>query len=558
MPTIDVSLKDLQNLMHHKISLKNLEEEGILFVKGEIDGVEGDDLKVDCKETNRPDLWSTEGIARQILPQYTNEKGIPKYKIAKPKIEINVDSKIKKVRPYIVAAVAKNVKVTDNMIKQMIQLQEKVCLTFGRKRKEAAIGLYDFDKMTPPIRYAAVKPESIKFTPLGFKIEMTPGEILEDHPTGQEYAHLLEGSSLYPIVMDSADVVASFPPIINSETTGKVTEKTKNLFIEVTGTDLEKIQVALNVVVAALADRGASIEAVKINYPDTQIITPDFTPKSTSVKLDYINKISGLDVTAKKAQELLEKARYDVKISKDTLNVFYPSYRLDILHPIDVVEDIIISYGYNSIEPMIPSLATVGSLNEFGIFCNKVSNHMVGLGAIEVMNFTLTNKNILFDKMMMEDWGCVEIANPVSSQWSILRNWILPSLMEFFENNSSEEYPQQVYEVGDAVALDGEAETGTKDIKRLAWALAKKDATFTDAKQVLDYLLRGLGLKYSIENVKHPSFIKGRVGRVVVEGKKVAYIGELSPEVIVNFCVKMPVVAFELNLTDLYSIKNNL
>ncbi|MEA3378334.1 MAG: phenylalanine--tRNA ligase subunit beta [Nanoarchaeota archaeon] len=554
MPTIDISLKDLRNLMGMQIPFKELEEEGILYVKGEIDSFSGDELKIDCKETNRPDLWSTEGIARQLKPYYTKERGVPKYKINTPKIEVKVEKGLKNIRPYFVAAVIKNIKITDDLIAQIVQLQEKVCLTFGRKRKEAAIGLYDYDKLAPPLKYKPINPEGIRFKPLGFKIEMTPGEILDDHPKGQEYKHLLEKFKKYPLVIDSKNKVASLPPIINSDYTGKVTEKTKNLFVEVTGNDLNVIKIALNVMVSALGDRGGQIEAVRIKYPDKNIITPDFKPKTMIIDKNYLQQISGFKLTNTKIKELLEKARYNVKFDGNKIKVEYPSYRQDILHPIDVIEDLIISYGYNDIAPFVPEIATIGELDEFGVFCEKVRDYMVGIGAQEILTFTLTNKEMLFEKMNTSEWSVVEIANPISSQWAVLRNWVMPSLMEFLSKNTSETYPQQIYEVGDAVIIDDKKETKTKDIKRLAWAYTGKEATFTYAKQVLNYILSALNLDYEIVNVEHSSFIKGRAGRIIVNGKKIAYIGEVNPQVLDNFGLKMPVTAFELNLTDLYEL----
>lgn len=555
MPTLDILHKDLNKLLGKNLSLKEIEDKAILHIKGEIDGVDGDTLKVDCKETNRPDLWSTEGIARQLKPIYTKEKGLPEYKVSKPTTKIMVENSVNKVRPYIVAAIAKDVKITEELLVQMIQLQEKVCMTFGRKRKEAAIGLYDFNKMTPPIIYKGVDPEEIEFIPLGFKRGMTPQEILEDHPKGQEYAHLLVEAKKYPLVIDSKNVVASFPPIINSEATGKVTENTKDLFIEVTGMDKDTIMVALDVVVAALADRGAKIEAVEVVYPNEKIVSPNFEPKSMKVSVKKIKQVSGLDLSKEEIKKLLEKARYNVELDGDTVTASYPAYRRDILHPIDVIEDVIMAYGYNEIEPEIPEMVVTGSLDEFELFCEKIRNHLVGLGAMELLNFTLTNKNILFTKMNIEEQQVVEIANPVSNQWCVLRNWVTPSLIEFLSKNTSEEYPQQIYELGDVVLIDKKEETGTKNIKRLAWALSSKDANFTKAKQVLDYLLRALNLDYSISEVEHSSFIEGRVGRVQVDGKDVAYIGEINPQVLSNFGIGMPTVVFELNVSEIYNLK---
>jgi phenylalanyl-tRNA synthetase beta chain len=557
MPTIDLSLKDLNKLVGKEITLDDFEHEALLWIKGEIDSHEGDEIKIDCKESNRPDFWSTEGIARTISGYYTKEKGIKKYEVEESDVYLHVDRSVDDIRPYIVAAVIEDLKVTDNLLKQLIQLQEKITITFGRKRRTAAIGIYDFDKITPPITYKAFKPLELKFTPLGMSKEMTLKEILQRHPKGIEYAPLLNDFDKCPIVIDSNNAVASMPPIINSESTGKVTENTKNLFIEVTGTNLDTVKTALNVVVCALADRGGKIKSVAIDYGKEKIITPNFTPKKIKIKFTDIEKLTGMKFTLKELKTLLEKYQYNVKKAKHCLEVEYPAYRNDILHPIDVIEDILISYGFNNINPIVPKLATEGSISEIEEFCESIRNIFPGFGAQELLNFTLTNKEILFEKMNVPDGNCVELANPVSIKWSCLRNYILPSMMDFLNHNISQEYPQQLYELGDVVIIDEKAETKTQTLKHLGWVLANKDANFTKAKQVLDFLLSGLKLKYEITNDNNNSFIPGRSGMIKINGIKVGHIGEIHPQVLKNFSVEFPACTFELNISELWNITLN-
>jgi len=555
MPTIDISLKDLSKLMGKEITRESLEAEALLWVKGEIDAQDGDLLKIDCKESNRPDLWSTEGMARALSPFFTKERGIRKYTADPSDVYIHVDRTVDDVRPFITAAVIKDITITEELLKQLIQLQEKVSMTFGRKRKTVGLGIYDFDKITPPLKYKAYKPTEIKYVPLGFTKEMTLKDVLEKHPKGIEYGHLLKGHDRYPVIIDKNDVVASMPPITNSESTGKVTEETKNLFLEVTGTNLEDCKVALNVMACALADRGGKLFSVTIDYGKEKIVTPDFTPKKIKVKFQDIERLTGLKLTLKELKELVERFCYDVKKAKDSLEVEYPSFRQDILHPVDVIEDILISYGYNSIEPVVPNIPTRGELSEFELYCESIRNALPGFGAQELLNFTLTNKEFLFHHMNMEEQECVEIANPVSNRWSCIRNWVLPSLMEFLAKNAAQEYPQQVYELGEAVILDERAETKTQTIKRLAWAFAAKEANFTKAKQTLDFILTGLGLVYEMHDVEHQSFIPGRCARVSINGVKIAYVGEIHPQVLKNFSIEFPVCAFELNVSELFALR---
>lgn len=550
MPTIEVSKKDLKSLIGKKLSDKQIEED-LLLAKGEIEAEEGDILKVEIADTNRPDLWSAEGIAREIKPKYKKQTlKAPNYEDSG--IVVNVHKNLEGIRPMTVCAVARNVNFTEEALSQLIQLQEKVCETFGSARREAAIGVYDLHKITEPIEYKAFKPKKIKFIPLEFSKDMDLNQILRTHPKGQQYGHLLEDKDKYPIFIDSEGEVLSMPPVINSNHTGKVTKNTKDLFIECSGFSLKYLMPSLNVIVKALEDRGATIETVNVNYPHKKLVTPEMGLKNIKLEWRYVVKRTGIDLKKGEVKKLLKKAGYNIK--KDKGKVFeleYSALRQDIMHPADVVEDVVIRYGYNNIEPENPELITDSKLLDINWLRKEVSNIVVGLGAQEILSYTLSNREILIKNMNLEDMKVIEIDNPVSSNWSIFRTWITPQLMEFFNKNTNQEYPQQIYEVGEVVLQDKKAETKSKNPVRIAWAKCDKEADFTEAKQAVDFLLENLGMKYEIKEAEHDSFIKGRVGRVYVNNKAVAYIGEIHPTVLENFGLDMPVCAFELNLTEI-------
>jgi len=550
MPTIECSKKDLEKLVGKIFSIKELEI-AVLYAKGELDVVDGDELKIEIKDTNRPDLWSVEGIARAIKPFYSKERGIPKYKVNVGKFGVNVSKKVGKVRPIIGCAVIRNIKITDEILRQLIQLQEKVAGTFGRKRKEASIGVYDLDKLTPPILYTAVNPNKSAFIPLESKERLTPKEILEKHPKGHEYGHLIKNFKEYPMIIDAKKRVLSMPPVINSDYSGKVTTRTKNLLIEVTGSDYKYVEPALKVMTMSLADRGGRIESVFINYGSKEIITPVFSERVYVISIDEINKVSGLDLKPKEIADLLRKARYGVDYDSKHIHLEIPTYRRDIMHPIDVIEDIIIAYGYNNIKPEFPKLVTSGGYDKIEEFSKKVREIMIGFASQEILTFTLTNKRNLFDMMNVSPEGIVEIENPVSANWSTLRNWMLPSLMELFSKNTKTPYPQRIFEVGDCVILNPKTDTGTDTIRKLAYAHAGMGVNFTVIKQVLKALVYALGMKYEVVEGEHPSFIPGRYGEVKIDGKKVGFIGEVHPEVLIKWGLEVPVVAFEIKLNKL-------
>ncbi|MEM7825299.1 MAG: phenylalanine--tRNA ligase subunit beta, partial [Candidatus Aenigmatarchaeota archaeon] len=406
MPSIEVSFSDLCSLIGKKLSFEELKD-FIAYAKGEVESIEGDTVKIEIKDTNRPELWSVEGIAREIRPRIKGKRGCPKYKVNKSKVFVKVDEKVSKVRPLTVCAVVRKLRINEKILSQIIQLQEKICTTFGRNRKEVALGIYELDRIKPPITFTTVKPEEIKFVPLDFDEELTPKEIIEKHPKGKEFGHLLEGFEEYPIFIDSRNEVLSLPPIINSNYSGKVTTKTKNVFIECSGFSFNFLTPALNAMVTALAERKGKIESVEVFYTKDKIITPDLRPKKTEISFDYINKISGLNLSQKKVCDLLEMANYDAKPSGKKIEVVYPAYRQDIMHARDIVEDVLISYGYDKIEPVSPKIPFVGKIDELEKILNKAAEIMIGLGFQEILSYNLTSKENLFKKMNVEESATV-------------------------------------------------------------------------------------------------------------------------------------------------------
>ena len=549
IPTIDVHKQDLEELAGSKFTIEELDE-ALQYAKSEIDDYNGHELKIDVKATDRPDLWNVEGIARILRGYYTNNQGVPKYKVSKPQLVIDISEKVKKVRPYIAAAVIRNVEITEDVLRQLIQVQEKIAGTFGRRRREVAIGIFELDKIVPPLLYTAVKPDGLKFEPLGSGRDMTPAEILKLHPKGVEFGHLVKPFAHYPIIIDASKNVVSMPPIINSEHSGKVTTHSKDLLIEVTGLEMHNVEIALNILAMSLADRGGEIEQVRIvNSGGNAIVTPNFSTKQMKVDKSLIKQLVGYLPSNTDLKSLLKKARYNVlsidKYEHGHIHIEYPSWRADIMHPIDVVEDVLISIGYNNIEPEYPVFVSQGYLTEETVRNKDLREIMIGTGAQEISTFILNNKDNLFKRMNLAEEQIVEIANPVSSNWSVLRNWLLPSVMEFLSRNTKVEYPQKVFEMGQCVRLNSRSETKTVDEWKLCYAEAGS-VDFTRAKSVLQGFARAANFELEFVSRDYPSFIPGRSAEVKIGGKSVGIIGEIHPKILNNWKIGVPVVAWEI------------
>lgn len=545
MPTCIFSLKDLNSLVKKNIKESELKDL-LAYAKAELDKVDGDEITVQFNDTNLPYLWSVEGLAVFLRGVLGKEKGIPDIKINKSDYKINVDSSVKAIRPCIAAFVVKGKKVSEHFLKQLIQMQEKFCEAYGRRREKIAIGVYPAKKISFPVSYKAVPPRSIKFVPLESMKELDLLQILDQHPTGKEYAWVLKGFKKFPLLIDYQKEVLSFPPIINSDKMGKLEMDDDEIFFEATGTDLDSVNLAANIFAQLFYERGFDIYSVNIGYSRKPITTPDFTKDSIKITKDDVTKILGLELKDTEIKKLVEMARYDFSNYKVTI----PAIRGDIMDPVDVIEDIAIMYGYENIASLPLETYTKGDTFKLQCFVDKVREIFIGQGYQEVASPVLSNKELLFNKMNIKDFGCVEIKNYESLTYSVVRPWILPALLDVLMRNKHVDYPQKMIEQGIvSVNKDGKIH----DYERIAALNCHAKADYTEARQALDYLFRMLGVDYDVEDTDHGSFIAGRVARISVKGKKVAFVGEINPIVLNSFGVDMPAAAFELNLSELFA-----
>lgn len=547
MPTININRKSFDKLVGKKVPDEKLKDR-ISYLGTDLEKVDDKEIEVEIFP-NRPDLLSLQGFARAFASFIGHKKGLAHFDVRDSGESVIIDKSVAKVRPYTACAIVKGIKYDDEKIKEVIQVQEKLHITYGRHRRKIAIGIYPFEKIKAPIRFLARKPNDIKFRPLEFPRELTGQQILSQHPAGREYGHLLEGCETYPIFIDANDQILSMPPIINSHTTGKISEKTTDVFIECSGFDFKALQKSINMIVTAMADMGGKVYSMSLKYPDKTVVTPNLKPTLMNFDLEYCNRWLGTNLTKKQAEDCLLRMGYGMEKGK----VLVPAYRADIIHQVDLVEDVAIAYGFDTFEALIPNVSTVGEERPFEVFKNKIANLLVGLGIMETATYHLTSPDQQCEYMNTKA-PLVHLANSLSNEYTVLRAWIIPSLMEVLKNNKHNDYPQKVFCAGSIFKKKEDQEMNVTEHERLAVCLCADTADYTEIRQVLDYLFRSLDLKYTIEDTEHSSFIAGRVGRVKVKDKGVAYIGEIHPQVLENWDLELPVAAFELNLTELYGL----
>ncbi len=541
MPVISLDYDDLISLMGLDVPIEDLVDK-IPMIGSELERVEEKQIDVNFFP-NRPDLYSVEGVSRALKGFFGIEIGLRKYDVKRSNVKIIVDESVESIRPFIVCAVIKGLKMTDALIKSLMDMQEKLHLTIGRKRKKVSIGVHDFSNVKAPFIYKAVKPSSIKFIPLGKTVEMNLAEVLQKHEKGMEYAPILENANVYPIILDSNDEVLSFPPIINGILT-EVAEDTKALFIDITGTDIIAINSTLNIVCTALAERGGELYSVDVEYKDKRMTTPDLKPKTKKLEVKYTNSILGTDLSPHDMANCLGKMRYGTEIKKKYIEVSIPAYRNDILHPIDLVEDVAIGFGYENLESMLPKAMTFGGRIECEKFSKKLREIMIGLGFNETMTLALSGEKEQFKLMNLRAARKVTIKNPISEEYTCLRISLIPGLLGVLRENKHHELPQRIFEVGDVV-ID------TENKRNIAGLITHSKASFTEAKSLIENILRSIGVKYQLSAKKHNSFITGRCAAIKREDEEIGLFGELSPKVITNFELGYPVIGFEMDVNEL-------
>jgi phenylalanyl-tRNA synthetase beta chain len=549
MPVIDVNIEDFRQLLGRHVEIPELMDRlPMMGTSWEGETEVGFALEV---FPNRPDLLSIEGLVRAYSSWTGVQTGLRDYYVHPSDYEVIVDQKTQDVRPYFVTAVIKNVEFDDALIRSLIQMQEKLHVTHGRRRRKVAIGIHDLSPIEFPVTYTT-KPSEFKFQPLGEEEEHDLNWILSEMKTGKEYAWTVEGFKEYPMITDKKGMVLSMPPIINGEYT-RVDEFTAELFIDVTGTDLKAITEVLNVICTTMADRGAEIHEVHNHYPDGSVlITPNLRPWEMEVDNRYVNATLGVDFTPEESVKQLEKMGHSAQIVWNIIKVNIPCYRADIMHPIDLVEDIAIAYDYDNFEPNIPPLLSEAGEDPKEVFSRSLRNFLVGHELLEVVTFMMTNRDKLFTKMGMPETPICETENPKMEAYDSLRNWLLPSVMEILSFNKHHPYPQNLYEVDDVVVIDPTTETGARTKRRLAAVQCHAKANFSDIKALMNSILDNLELKAEVEAGGWDCFIDGRRYVAKIGGEVLCWAGEIRPEVLENWGLEMPVAALEMDIDVLF------
>lgn len=569
MPKIESRKDEFVRLLGVDLPDEELEEL-LTVAKAELDEPVNDEgrIKFELNDTNRPDLWSTPGLARQLriyrggtAPEYpfVSRKGAAQD--AGERV-VEVEESVAAVRPYVVAFEFHGPAVTEEILEDIIQSQEKISWNFGQKRRAIAMGVYRSDLFSYPVRYRAVDPGSVRFTPLGMEAPMDLRRILEDHEKGREFGDIVRGFDRYPLLVDAEEAVLSFPPVINSADIGGVQPGDSTLFVELTGTDIYTLNLACSIVAADLADLGYEIRPVRIRYPyDTpfgrEVVTPYYFQQPQQIHVSSATKLLGRAVSAEEGVQGLQRVGVPAEAKDNVILAHPPVYRNDFLHAVDVVEDIMIGLGMRSFEPDMSSEFTVGRLSAMEVLSREVKGILVGLGFQEMVFNYLASYDELVGRMYPEEAqeaaaaGLVRISNPVSEKFEYLRNSAIPSLLGSESVSANAVYPHHVFEVGKSVTKAADTVAGTSTHNILSFMTADAEADFNTVTSQLSALLYYMNTEYRLRAAEDPRFIPGRAAEVLVGETVLGILGEVHPRVLTEWGIEVPCVVCELRLDTL-------
>lgn len=574
MPKIEVNEQLFFKLLEKKYNYDDLEKV-LTYAKAELDEKPDTSkpeservIKIELNDTNRPDLWSTNGVARQLrLHRGVKDTDYSEFLSTKDNIKdcgnriITVDPELKDIRPFMVAFVINGKEIDDPMLKDIIQTQEKLCWNFGRKRKSISMGVYRISEIKFPCHYKAVDPDKTSFVPLQFEEPMTCRQILTEHPKGKDFGWILKDCKKFPLLTDDSNEVLSMAPVINSATLGAVQVGDKGLMVELTGDNMENLMLAANIVACDFANVGYKIEPIMVKHPyetcfGKDVVAPFYFQPQTKATLKHINKLLGTDFDNETILDALTRMGSKVvskKISDDDFEyTLSPApYRNDFLHEVDIIEDVMIGTCLETYKPETPNDFTIGRLLPITNYSRKAKTLMVGLGYQEMIFNYVGSKKDYIDNMLLDSNRVIEIANPMSENYQFIRSEAISSLLRAESKSANAIYPHKIFEIGKVAYICPEENTGTRTRQVLGFLTAESNANYNTAASEVASLLYFLDHKYEVRESNDPRFIPGRQAAIIIKGKEVGVFGEIHPQVLENWQIEVPCFGGELDLEEL-------
>ncbi|MBN8432536.1 phenylalanine--tRNA ligase subunit beta [Priestia flexa] len=319
------------------------------------------------------------------------------------------------------------------------------------------------------------------------------------------------------------------------------------------------------------ADRAAELMAA---YAGGEIVsgTVEFDemtiePAVVSVTLERINHVLGTELEMAEVQEIMNRLQFESKVEGDAIIVTVPTRRGDITIEEDIVEEVARMYGYDHLPTTLPvTVATPGRLSDYQLKRRKVRRFLEGAGLAQTTTYSLTSAEKA-TQFALNTASTVRLAMPMSEDRSVLRQSLVPHLLEAVKHNNARQTDSiALYETGSVFLGTKEGQLPIEE-ERVAgaitglwhshsWQGEKKAADFYVAKGVVEGLLSALGLDNHIEYkpTNQEGMHPGRTAAVVLNGQEAGYVGQLHPVTQKQYGLRETYV-FELNLKAIFAAK---
>ncbi|XP_059489950.1 phenylalanine--tRNA ligase beta subunit isoform X2 [Neocloeon triangulifer] len=515
---------------------------------------------------NRYDLLCLEGLVLG-LNVFHGKMKMPRFKTIKPKkVErMVIKQNTAQIRPFAAAAILRGVTLNKNSYNSFIDLQDKLHQNICRKRTLVAIGTHDLDTIEGPFVYDALPPKEIKFVPLNQDKEYDAAQLMELYSTHAQlktYLPIIRDSPVYPVIFDKNGVVLSMPPIINGNHS-KISTDTKNIFIEVTATDLTKAKIVLDTLVCMFSkycSKPYEVELCEVEYPDGKVMNSPALPyRNEIIDFSKANTYIGLQESPENIAKLLSKMCLGTKVEGEKIKVEIPPTRHDIIHPCDIFEDVGIAYGYNNIPKTLPTAATISQQFPLNKLSDQLRGEVAQAGFTEALTFSLCSIDDISTKLgwSIEKLSAVHISNPKTLEFQVARTTLLSGLLKTIAANRNMPLPIKVFEVSDVVLKDLMTEVGARNERHLCAVYYNKNSGFEVVHGLLDRVMQllgvpfrseGEGIGYHLEHDEDPTYFPKRCAKIIYGGNVIGKIGVLHPDVITKFELTMPCSAVEINI----------
>lgn len=538
--------------------------------------------------SNRPDLLSIIGIAREVAVTFNKNLRIPKIEIKESEESIEKDISVKveaeDLCPRYTGRVIKGIKIEESPlwlkwklrllgirpINNIVDITNFVMMETGQP-----LHAFDLDLIRgKTIIVRRSRPGEIIRTIDDVERQLPEGSLVIADVEGPIAIGGIMGGKYSEINPDTKNVFlesAYFNSVNNRKTTIKLGLRTEasNRFEK--GIDKEGQIFALE----RAADLITQVTLGEISSGTIDTNQKLFTPVKINLRIERVNRILGqlLEEDRLKTKErivnILTQLGFNIKEDYgEYIEVMSPSFRGDVEREIDLIEEIARIYGYDKIKPTLFKTTIAQEGKNFRLRAiDRIREILVGGGLNEVVTYSFVSPEI-FDRMRVPEGhklrNAIKIKDPLTRDYSLMRTSLIPSLLEVIKWNINRQAEiVKIFEVG-KIYLPYPGKPNSLPLEKIiiAGAITKlgRGDIWTksfpldifDVKGLIETILQDLKVKnWEVLPVNHPSLHPLRSGRIVVRGKEVGVFGEIHPDIVNNYRIPEKVNLFEIDFENL-------